>query len=118
VVPRLGQGTFRVVVAEAYGRSLAATGEHSLPALDAAHIRSYSDEGPHEVRNGVLLRADLHRLFDQGYVTITPDQRFEVSKRLREDYSNGPSYLSVARCQAPRPYVHRGTTRAGVHQLA
>jgi putative restriction endonuclease len=95
VVPRLGQGTFRVAVTEAYGRACAATGEHSLPALDAAHIRSYADEGPHEVRNGVLLRADLHRLFDQGYVTITPDQRFEVTQRLREDYSNGRSYYPL-----------------------
>jgi putative restriction endonuclease len=116
VVPRLGQGTFRVAVTEAYGRSCAATGEHSLPALDAAHIRSYSDEGPHEVRNGVLLRADLHRLFDQGYVTITADQRFEVSQRLREDYSNGRSYyplhgaklrvpMGIAEQPAPE-YIH------------
>jgi putative restriction endonuclease len=103
VAPRLGQGTFRVAVTEAYGRACAATGEHSLPALDAAHIRSYSDEGPHEVRNGVLLRADLHRLFDQGYVTITTDQRLEVSRRLREDYSNGRSYypLHGAQLQVP-----------------
>ncbi|HLL81207.1 MAG TPA: HNH endonuclease signature motif containing protein [Longimicrobium sp.] len=47
------------------------------------------------MQNGVLLRADLHRLFDQGYVTITPDQRFEVSLRLREDYSNGRSYYPL-----------------------
>ena len=33
-----------------------------------------------------------HRLFDKGYVTITPDLRIEVSDRLREDYSNGRSY--------------------------
>jgi putative restriction endonuclease len=95
VTPRLGQGTFRVAVTEAYGRACAATGEHSLPALEAAHIRSYADDGPHEVRNGVLLRADLHRLFDQGYVTISPQQRFEVSRRLREDYSNGRSYYPL-----------------------
>jgi putative restriction endonuclease len=103
VAPRLGQGTFRVAVTEAYGRACAVTGEHSLPALDAAHIRSYTDEGPHEVRNGLLLRADLHRLFDQGYVTVTADQRFEVSERLRKDYSNGRSYypLHGAKLQVP-----------------
>jgi putative restriction endonuclease len=73
VAPRLGQGAFRVAVIEAYGRACAVTGEHSLPALDAAHIRSYDQEGPHEVRNGILLRADLHRLFDKGYLTVTPN---------------------------------------------
>lgn len=95
VAPRLGQGTFRVAVTEAYDRACAATGEHSLPALEAAHIRSFSEEGPHEVRNGLLLRADLHRLFDQGYLTVTPDHRLEVSRRLREDYHNGRSYYPL-----------------------
>lgn len=92
VAPRLGQGTFRVGVTDAYERSCAVTGEHSLPALEAAHIRSYASDGPHEVRNGVLLRADLHRLFDKGYVTVTPDLRLEVSGRLHADYRNGRSY--------------------------
>jgi putative restriction endonuclease len=95
VAPRLGQGAFRVAVIEAYGRACAVTGEHSLPALDAAHIRSYAQEGPHEVRNGILLRADLHRLFDNGYLTVTPERRLEVSRRLREDYSNGRSYYPL-----------------------
>lgn len=96
VAPRLGQGAFRVAVTEAYGRSCAVTGEHSLPALDAAHIRSYAQDGPHEVQNGILLRADLHRLFDQGYVTVKPTEyRLEVSRRLREDYSNGRSYYPL-----------------------
>ena len=95
VAPRLGQGTFRVAVTDAYGRACAATGEHSLPVLEAAHIRSYSQEGPHDVRNGLLLRADLHRLFDLGYLTVTPERKIEVSPRLREDYSNGRSYYPL-----------------------
>lgn len=45
--------------------------------------------------SGVLLRADLHRLFDQGYVTITPEYRLEVSPRLKEDYRNGRSYYPL-----------------------
>jgi putative restriction endonuclease len=92
VTPRLGQGTFRVAVTDAYERACAVTGEHSLPVLEAAHIQSYSSEGPHDVRNGILLRADLHRLFDQGYVTVTPSHRLQISGRLREDYGNGRSY--------------------------
>ena len=92
VRPRLGQGTFRIAVMDAYGRACAVTGEHSLPALEAAHIRSYTSDGPHEVTNGLLLRADFHRLFDQGYLTVAPDYRHEVSPRLKQDYQNGRSY--------------------------
>ena len=47
VQPRLGQATFRTAVLDAYGRACAITGEHSLPALQAAHIRSYVQDGPH-----------------------------------------------------------------------
>jgi putative restriction endonuclease len=90
--PRLGQGTFRIAVTDAYGRGCAVTGEHSLPALEAAHIRPYGSDGPHEVTNGLLLRADLHRLFDQGYITVTPDLKLAVGRRLRQDFANGRTY--------------------------
>jgi HNH endonuclease len=93
--PRLGQGAFRVSVTEAYKRACAVTQEHSLPALEAAHIRPFAKEGPHEVRNGLLLRADLHRLFEQGYLTVTPNYTLEVSDRLRHDYQNGRSYYPL-----------------------
>jgi putative restriction endonuclease len=89
---RLGQGIFRLAVTDAYGRACAVTQEHSLPALEAAHIRPYGDGGVHEVSNGLLLRSDIHRLFDKGYVGVTPDYRFVVSKRLKRDFSNGRSY--------------------------
>jgi putative restriction endonuclease len=95
ITPRLGQGIFRVAVTDAYGRACAVTGEHSLPVLDAAHIRAYQADGPHEVRNGLLLRADLHRLFDKGYITVTDERRVEVSPRLRADYHNGRTYYPL-----------------------
>jgi putative restriction endonuclease len=92
VAPRLGQGTFRIAVTDAYGRACAVTEEHSLPALEAAHIRSYTEDGPHLVGNGLLLRADFHNLFDRGYLTVTADHRLEVSNRLRAEFENGRSY--------------------------
>jgi len=92
VTPRLGQGVFRVAVTDAYQRACAVTGEHPLPALEAARIRPFADDGPHDVRNGVLLRADIHRLLDQGYATITREYRFEVSRRLEQEFENGRSY--------------------------
>lgn len=94
-LPRLGQGGFRSMVIDAYSRRCAVTGERTLPALEAAHIVPYSQTRGHDVRNGVLLRADLHRLFDDGYVTINPDHRFEVSKRIKDDYENGRDYYAL-----------------------
>lgn len=52
-------------------------------------------EGPHETRNGLLLRSDLHKLFDHGYLAVTPDYRVEVSNRLREEYRNGRLYYPL-----------------------
>ena len=92
---RLGQGIFRLAVTDAYSRACAVTSEHSLPALEAAHIQPFGEGGVHEVSNGLLLRSDIHRLFDRGYVGVTPDHRFAVSKRLKDDFANGRSYYPL-----------------------
>ena len=95
VAPRLGQGGFRVVVTDAYQRRCAVTRERTLPALDAAHIRPYHEGGGHEAANGLLLRRDIHRLFDAGYVTVSPTFDFEVSKSIREEFENGRDYYAL-----------------------
>jgi len=92
---RLGQGTFRVLVTDAYHRRCAVTGEKTLPVLEAAHVRSHADQGPNRVNNGLLLRADIHRLYDSGLVTIDPNLRFIVSPRVREVYQNGREYYAL-----------------------
>lgn len=94
-LPRLGQGIFRVQVLDAYGRACAVTQEHSLPVLEAAHIKPYSEGGEHDPANGLSLRSDLHRLFDRGYVTVDNDCRFIVGRRLKADYENGRSYYGL-----------------------
>lgn len=90
--PRLGQGSFRILVTDVYQRRCAITNERTLPALDAAHIKPYSIDGLHTVNNGVLLRRDLHALFDKGYITITPSMTVEVSKKIKEEFENGRDY--------------------------
>ncbi len=60
VIPRLGQGGFRAEVTDAYGRRCAVSGERTLPVLDAAHIRPFREMKSHDVRNGLLLRSDIH----------------------------------------------------------
>ena len=95
VAPRLGQRTFRIAVTDAYGRACSVTGEHSLPVLDAGHIRPYAEGGLHNVSNGLLLRADLHRLFDKGYITVDRDLRLVVSERLKNEFQNGRTYYPL-----------------------
>jgi putative restriction endonuclease len=103
---RLGQGGFRILVTDTYDRQCAVTSEHTLPVLQAAHIKPVSQGGEHLVSNGLLLRSDVHTLFDRGYVTITPDLRFRVSRRLDEDWSNGKIYyaLNNQRINLPRDH--------------
>jgi putative restriction endonuclease len=68
----------------------AISGEKTLPVLEAAHIKPYSKEGPHSTSNGLLLRKDLHTLFDRGYITIDEKLHVEVSKRI----GNGREYYA------------------------
>jgi putative restriction endonuclease len=94
ITPRLGQGSFRLIVTEAYHRRCAVTGEKTLPVLDAAHIMPFAQSGQHSITNGILLRQDMHTLFDRGYITIHPDRTVEVSRRIKEDFGNGKEYYA------------------------
>ena len=89
---RVGQGGFRALVTDAYNRRCAISGERTLPVLEAAHIKDYAKSGPNRIENGLLLRSDIHKLFDAGYVTVTPEHRVEVSQRIREEFENGRDY--------------------------
>jgi putative restriction endonuclease len=95
VRPRLGQGLFSLAVRDAYGRACAVTHEHTEPVLEAAHIMPYARGGEHRIDNGLLLRRDLHRLYDRGYVTVTPDYVFRVGDSLRDEFKNGRSYYGL-----------------------
>lgn len=92
VAPRWGQSAFRAIVTAAYGMQCAITGETTLPTLEAAHIRPYRLNGPHSLRNALLLRADFHKLFDCGLVTVTPEYKVVVSSSIKEQWFNGKAY--------------------------
>jgi putative restriction endonuclease len=77
VAPRVGQSAYRLQVLATYGRRCAITREHTPLVLEAAHIRPYAQEGAHALANALLLRADFHRLFDAGYVTVDPAYRIQ-----------------------------------------
>lgn len=116
VRPRFGQGAFRLAVTDAYERRCAVSGEKTLPILDAAHIRSYGEGGEHDPANGLLLRTDIHRLFDLGYVTVTDDRRFEVSHRLKADFDNGRHYYDLHGVEVRAP--KRGYAAPAAEALA
>lgn len=103
ITPRLGQGAFRLAVTDAYHRQCAVSGGRVLPALEAAHIRAYGDGGEHSVSNGLLLRRDIHSVFDAGYVTFDSELRMVVSDRVRTEFNNGNEYRRLHGLRLPLP---------------
>jgi ribosomal protein L37AE/L43A len=69
---RLGQGTFRESLLDQFGPTCAFTGDAPKQSLDAAHLYSYAKLGEHHDSGGLLLRSDIHRLFDAGLITVDP----------------------------------------------
>jgi putative restriction endonuclease len=93
---RLGQGSFKAVILDAYHRRCAISGTHIPPVLEAAHIRPVAKGGEHRLDNGLLLRSDIHTMFDRGYLGVDPSYRLHVSPRLRADFSNGDQFYAKA----------------------
>ncbi len=93
---RLGQRAFQAVVLDAYDRRCAITGEKIRPVLQAAHIRPLSAEGEHRLDNGLLLRSDVHTLYDRGYLAVDTRHRLLVSPRLRKEFGNGEQFYARA----------------------
>jgi putative restriction endonuclease len=98
---RLGQRAFQGVVLQAYGGRCAVTADRIRPVLQAAHIRPVTKGGEHRLDNGMLLRSDVHTLFDAGYLGIDPTHRLVVSPRLREEFGNGEEFYERARSREP-----------------
>jgi hypothetical protein len=81
---RRGQADFRGKLLSAYGRRCAITACDAEAALEAAHIRGYAETGSQDVTDGLLLRADIHTLFDFDLVRIDPKTlRVAVAPELR-----------------------------------
>lgn len=72
IARRRGQPRFRAGLLRAYGGRCAISGCRAVEVLEAAHIIPYTGERTHHVQNGLLLRADMHTLFDRGLLGIDP----------------------------------------------
>jgi putative restriction endonuclease len=94
---RLGQRPFQALVLDVYHRRCAVTGERIVPVLQAAHIKPIGAGGENRVDNGLLLRSDVHTLFDRGYLGLHP-RRYEllVSPALRREWDNGEEFYTRA----------------------
>lgn len=86
---RIGQDRFRERLLDRYGMVCAVTGEQPKETLDAAHLSAYAEHPVHEVDGGLLLRADIHRLFDRLLLTFDPkDWRSHVAPPLLERHDH------------------------------
>lgn len=90
IVSRRGQQRFRQSLLEAYQGRCAITGCAIADVLEAAHILPYRGPQTHEVSNGLLLRANIHTLFDLDLLKIHPtEMRVELSPSLADsDYAS------------------------------
>lgn len=70
---RRGQERFRNELRDAYGDACMMTGCCVLSVIEAAHIKPYRGPADHHVTNGLLLRADIHTLYDLNRIAIHPD---------------------------------------------
>lgn len=109
ILIRQGQGEFRQNLLNAYKERCAITGWAPIEVLDACHIESHSVSGNNETRNGILLRTDLHNLFDRGLLKINHNNfmvEIDVSledtkywslnnKKLKSKFKPGVEYLKA-----------------------
>lgn len=92
---RLGQGAFQARILDAYNMKCAITKHKIRPTLQAAHIKPVQSGGIHRTDNGLLLRSDIHTLFDSGYIAVDHDFRINVSPRIREEFGNGDELYAI-----------------------
>lgn len=101
IVVREGQGQFKTQLLTAYNRRCAITGCAVVEILEAAHIKPYLGPHTNRVDNGLLLRADIHTLFDKGLIWIDDNLHIQISERL-----HGSEYNCLAgkalRCPSNR----------------
>ena len=81
------QAAFRLEVMEIFGSRCAITGCTAQDALEAAHVVSVSEGGGYAPDNGILLRRDIHRLFDLNLVAIDPQcLEVNIADEIADDY--------------------------------
>lgn len=107
---REGQDHFRSALLDAYGDRCAVTGFDAVETLEAAHIYPYRGPATNHVTNGLLLRSDIHRLYDRGAIAIHETNFHILVKPHLMVTEYAP--LSEGRLRLPRRLEHRPSTAA------
>ncbi|WP_310727518.1 HNH endonuclease signature motif containing protein [Streptomyces sp. N2A] len=82
---RQGQDAFRRQLLTEQGENCAFSGPTPAAALEAAHLYSFAESGEHHEFGGLMMRRDLHRLFDLGHIAVHPDTGLlDVGKEVRD----------------------------------
>jgi predicted restriction endonuclease len=110
VAMRQGQRKFREKLLEAYDARCAVTGTSIPAALQAAHIIPYRGPNTNSVQNGLLLRADIHNLFDLGLLRVEPTSlRIKLAMEL---LSTGFGKLNGRKLRLPKKLGHQPSKKA------
>ena len=83
VTQRRGQSRFRTMLLDAYDNRCAVTRINEPMVLEAAHIEPYSGAASNVAENGLLLKSDIHKLFDRGVLVIKPDFTTMIAPSLQ-----------------------------------
>jgi len=86
VVERKGQSIFRAKISKAYDGACCITREKTPELIEAAHIQQYLNSDSNHVQNGLLLRMDFHKLFDNGLLYINSEYKIEISPLVKGEY--------------------------------
>jgi putative restriction endonuclease len=95
VTERKGQGNFRAIITNAYSNKCCITSERTPELLEAAHIQPYLDENSNHVKNGLLLRIDLHKLYDNGLLYVDESFKIHISPEVKSEYYQKLNGLTI-----------------------
>lgn len=101
---RQGQSEFRTTLLKIYRGRCAFTKVAVRDVLEAAHITPYKGDPTNHPQNGILLRSDLHILFDLGLITIEDDYTIKVDETLQ---ATCYARLHGKKMQLPKTPAHR-----------
>lgn len=109
IVRRRGQAQFRKALLAAYGGACAFTGCTVTAILEAAHVHPYMDGQTNSVSNGLLLRADIHTLFDLGLIAI---ESIKMTVRVSPELA-GTEYATLDGRELTRPALESQRVNVG-----
>lgn len=102
ILKRVGQQKFKRLLLEKYNNKCVITGCDIKEVLEAAHIQPVKDNGNMCVSNGLLLRADIHTLFDLNLVNIDEEGKVHWHSSLHgSDYAKQYKTISVSKLDKP-----------------